>query len=108
MNNIEKKIEPESLPESKQKAVVFSIVIPAYNSAKLLSRCLDALEKQSAQKSEFEVTLVDDGSTDDTVEMLRQFQARSELKLQWITIQNSGPGNARNAGVAISSGHGLV
>ena len=104
MSYIEKKVEPESLPESKQKADVFSIVIPAYNSAKLLSRCLEALEKQSAQKSEFEVTVANDGSTDDTVEMLRQFQARSELKLQWITIQNSGPGNARNAGVAISSG----
>ena len=104
MSYIEKKVEPESLPESKQKADVFSIVIPAYNSAKLLARCLEALEKQSVQKYEFEVTVANDGSTDDTVEMLLQFQTRSELKLQWITIQNSGPGNARNAGVAISSG----
>jgi len=110
MNYIENKVEPESLPESNQKAVVFSIVIPAYNSVKLLSRCLEALEKQSALKSDFEVTVVDDGSTDDTAEMLLQFQDRSELKFQWITIQNSGPGNARNAGVAISSGSwiGLV
>ena len=79
-------------------------MIPSYNSAKLLSRCLNALENQSVQKSGFELTVVDDGSADETVEMLKQFQVRTELKLQWTSIKNSGPANARNAGVAISSG----
>jgi len=83
---------------------IFSIVIPAYNSAKLLSRCLEALEKQSAPKAEFEVTVADDGSTDETLEMLSQFKAQTELNLQWTSIPNSGPGNARNAGVAKSAG----
>ncbi len=95
---------PDSIPESKTKAEIFSIVIPSFNSAKLLLRCLEALEKQVAQKSEFEVTVADDGSTDETVEMLAKFQLQTELKLQWTTIPNSGPGNARNAGVAKSSG----
>ena len=95
---------PESTPESNTKADIFSIVIPAYNSAKLLSRCLEALEKQSAPKTEFEVTVADDGSTDETLEMLSQFKVKTELNLQWTSIPNSGPGNARNAGVAKSAG----
>ncbi|MBC8258295.1 MAG: glycosyltransferase family 2 protein [SAR324 cluster bacterium] len=104
MSKLEKKVKTDQTPEIKQNSDIFSIVIPTYNSALLLSRCLEALEKQSAPKSEFEVTVADDGSTDETVEMLRQFQARTELKFQWTTIQNAGPGNARNAGVAVSSG----
>ena len=98
------KVVPEPVPESKVNAEIFSIVIPAFNSAKLLTRCLEALEKQSAKKSEFEVTVADDGSTDETLKMLSQFKVRTELNLQWTTIPNSGPGNARNAGVIMSSG----
>ena len=62
------------------------------------------MEKQSAPKAEFEVTVADDGSTDETLEMLSQFKAQTELNLQWTSIPNSGPGNARNAGVAKSAG----
>ena len=104
MSNKEKKIVQESIPESYNNADILSIVIPTFNSAKLLLRCLEALEKQSASKTEFEVTVADDGSTDETLEMLAQFKARTELNLQWISITNSGPGYARNAGVAKSSG----
>ena len=104
MSKKDKNVVPDSTPESNTNADIFSIVIPAYNSAKLLSRCLEALEKQSAPKAEFEVTVADDGSTDETLEMLSQFKAQTELNLQWTSIPNSGPGNARNAGVAKSAG----
>lgn len=62
------------------------------------------MEKQSAPKTEFEVTVANDGSTDETLEMLSRFKAQTELNLQWTSIPNSGPGNARNAGVAKSAG----
>jgi glycosyltransferase involved in cell wall biosynthesis len=104
MSNKDENVVPESIPESNTKADIFSIVIPAYNSAKLLSRCLEALEKQSAPKTEFEVTVADDGSTDETLEMLSRFKAQTKLNLKWTSISNSGPGNARNAGVAKSAG----
>ena len=104
MSNKYENVVPESTPGSNIKADIFSIVIPTYNSAKLLSRCLEALEKQSASKTEFEVTVADDGSTDETLEMLSRFNAQTELNLQWTSIPNSGPGNARNAGVAKSAG----
>ena len=104
MSKKDKNVVPDSTPESNTNANIFSIVIPAYNSVKLLSRCLEALEKQSAPKAEFEVTVADDGSTDETLEMLSQFKAQTELNLQWTSIPNYGPGNARNAGVAKSAG----
>jgi len=103
MSNFDNIIQAEKSRDNKD-SVVLSIVIPSYNSAKLLSRCISALENQSAKKSFFEITVADDGSTDETVEMLEKFQVRTELKLQWTTIKNSGPANARNAGVAISTG----
>ena len=62
------------------------------------------MEKQSAPKTEFEVTVADDGSTDETLEMLSRFKAQTELNLQWTSIPNAGPGNARNSGVAKSAG----
>ena len=104
MSKKDENVVPDSTPESNTNANIFSIVIPAYNSVKLLSRCLEALEKQSAPKAEFEVTVADDGSTDETLEMLSQFKAQTELNLQWTSIPNYGPGNARNAGVAKSAG----
>lgn len=83
---------------------ILSIVIPSFNSSNLLFRCLKSLEKQSVPKSDFEVIVVNDGSTDETVEMLTKFQLQTDLNLQWTTIINSGPGNARNEGVRISTG----
>ena len=47
-----------------------SIIIPTYNRAEKLRSCLEALSKQTQPASDFEVIVVVDGSTDDTVEML--------------------------------------
>ena len=63
-------------------SVILSIVIPSYNSANLLSRCINALENQSANKDFFEIAVTDDGSTDETVEILENFKASSKLKLR--------------------------
>jgi len=103
MSVVENVFQAKKITE-KNDSVILSIVIPSYNSAKLLSRCLNALENQSAKKEYFEVNVADDGSTDETVEMLEKLQARTELKLQWSTIKNSGPATARNVGVSVSSG----
>ena len=103
MSNFENVIQTDKSTDNND-SVILSIVIPSYNSAKQLSRCLSALENQSAKKVFFEITVADDGSTDETVEMLENFKTQTELKLQWTTIKNSGPATARNTGVSISSG----
>ncbi len=76
-----------------------SIIIPTYNSASLIERCLEALEQQTAPKSEFEVILVDDGSTDDTARVLQEYLQRTNLQLSVLHKPNEGPASARNFGV---------
>lgn len=70
-----------------------SVVIPAFNAQKTLARCLKALERQTVSSDEFEVILVDDGSTDQTARIALEFKSVMLLKQQ-----NAGPARARNRG----------
>ncbi len=57
-----------------------SIVIPVYNGALLLNRCLDSIFIQKTQYT-YEVILIDDGSTDDSVELIK-----ARKRVQYYTI----------------------
>lgn len=75
-----------------------TIVIPCYNVAKYIKRCIDSLVGQSFQK--FKVILVDDKSTDDTYQYLLQLQATSGLDIMVVQNScNSGPAVSRNKGI---------
>jgi glycosyltransferase involved in cell wall biosynthesis len=87
--------------------VFFSVVIPTYNRKPILEKCLRALEKQlpSALYSGYEVVVVDDGSTDGTVEWLQQEQfPHVKLFLQ----EHLGPAAARNLGVEKATGDTII
>ena len=75
----------------------FSIVIPSYNSVRVLKRCLEAIA--AIDYPDFETILVDDGSTDDTAGLVRQYPA-----VRYIRQDNQGPAAARNNGAAVASG----
>ena len=77
-----------------------SIIIPVYNKSKLINRCLDSIFKQTTIHS-YEVVLVDDGSTDNSVELIK---ARTEGNIILYEQQNAGPSVARNKGVELSHG----
>lgn len=77
-----------------------SVVIPIYNGALLLERCLDSIFSQKTMYS-YEIILVDDGSTDNTVELIK---ARKEPNIVLYQQQNAGPAVARNKGVELSKG----
>lgn len=72
-----------------------SVVIPAYNEEKSLSKCLDALVKQKTQDA-FQVILVDNNSTDKTAEIARSYQ--NKLDIEVIFAKQKGRGLARNIG----------
>lgn len=77
----------------------FSIIIPTYNRKKLLEEALDSVHQQTY--SDYEIIVVDDGSTDDTREYLANFKAHN---LRSVFQKNQGPGAARNAGAAVATG----
>jgi len=77
---------------------LFSIVIPAYNRERLIAATLDSILAQEWQ--DFEVLVVDDGSTDGTVELLARYGQRVQVLRQ----SNRGPGAARNLGIAHATG----
>jgi len=77
-----------------------SIVIPAYNAEKTLGECLNALQKQESA-GEFEVIVVDDGSTDNSHSIAKEF-AKKDNRFSLIRQKNSGPASARNAGAKIA------
>src|SRR5215510_13897684 len=77
---------------------IFSIIIPTYNRLPYLKKTLDSIWEQSF--TDFEVIVVDDGSTDGTADYLRELGGSVELLRQ----ENRGPGAARNLGVMHARG----
>jgi glycosyltransferase involved in cell wall biosynthesis len=80
-----------------------SIVIPTYDRRERLRACLDALARQTQPASDFEVIVVDDGSSDGTLEMLEALSLPFFLRVVR-QGRNTGYGAARNAGVGVARG----
>jgi len=78
-----------------------SVIVPVYNSAKYLPRCLDSILGQSFR--DFEVICVDGGSTDNSSEILFRY-AESDTRIRIITQQCRGLSAARNAGMETAQG----
>jgi glycosyltransferase involved in cell wall biosynthesis len=83
-----------------------SVVLPTYNRLGRLQQVIAALAGQDYPKSDFEVIVVSDGSTDGTRAYLDAL--RSPLRVQPIHQPNGGPATARNAGIAAATGEFIV
>ena len=79
-----------------------SVIIPTHNRASLLTESLASLCDQTLPASDFEVVVVDDGSTDHTREVCDEFSER--IGLQYHRIANSGIAAAKNMGLFASRG----
>jgi hypothetical protein len=84
------------------REVPVSVVIPAYNRARTLDRVLESIKKQSVAPDE--VIVVDDGSTDSTMEVLMNWKALGVLPLKVVQQSNRGASAARNAGIRTATG----
>jgi glycosyltransferase involved in cell wall biosynthesis len=86
-----------------------SVVIPTYNRLPILRKCLEALEEQQleAPLQRYEVVVVDDGSTDDTVHWLEE-NAAALPHVRLICQQHGGPAEGRNRGVEAAQGDVIV
>lgn len=80
-----------------------SIVIPTYNEESVIKNCLNSLFKQSL--NDIEIIIVDDGSTDKTLEQIKELDNKS---IKVLTQNHKGPGSARNLGAKNAKGEILV
>ncbi len=81
---------------------VISVIVPAYNAAETLNQCLAALEQQTLSGHDYEVIVVDDGSSDQTAKIARSRGVRL------IQQSNAGPAAARNRGARETRGDLLL
>jgi glycosyltransferase involved in cell wall biosynthesis len=84
-----------------KKQPLISVIIPCYNQAKYLGEAIESVLRQSYNN--FEIIVVDDGSTDDTQEVARSYE-----KVECVVQANRGLAEARNAGMRASKGEYLV
>lgn len=89
----------------------FSVIIPTYNRKPILEKCLRALEHQQLAENSrvtgYEIVLVDDGSTDGTLEWL-QANAEQFPHVRSLCQNHQGPAAARNLGVESSTGDTII
>ncbi len=87
-------------PEDK---ISVSVIMPTRNRAALLEDALDSILKQNFA-GQFELIVVDDGSTDSTANLLRRIQKERGMRLRFVSQPNRGPASARNRGLDLARG----
>ena len=83
---------------NRTNAPKVSVIIPAYNNGKYIEQAIESVFKQTFP--DYEVIVVDDGSTDDTRSKLENYR----LKIRYIYQENQGSAAARNTGISLAKG----
>ncbi len=79
-----------------------SIIVPVYNTSKYLKECLNSLLKQTIK--DYEIIVIDDGSTDNSLDIIKEFNKKHPKILKYKSIPNKGVSNARNIGLSMAQG----
>lgn len=85
---------------------MISIVIPVYNQAKHLANCLVNIKKQTYNN--YEIIVVNDGSTDNIIEVIEKFKQIFGFKLTYSEQENRGANVARNNGAKLAKGEYII
>ena len=82
-----------------------SVIVPVYNTENYLRECLDSILNQTLQDTE--LFLVDDGSTDGSADIIREYAEKHPEKIQAFFKENGGQGSARNVAMQYATGEFL-
>lgn len=83
-----------------------SVIVPVYNSCEYIGSTLDSIINQDF--SSFELIVIDDGSTDNSLEIIKEKLSKSTISYEIIHQENAGVSCARNVGIEKASGEYLV
>lgn len=87
----------------REKQRLLSVVVPVYNAEKFIRMCLDSLVHQNLDSDQYEVICVNDGSTDSSLAILREYE-QNYSNLRVIDKPNGGVSVARNLGLELAEG----
>jgi glycosyltransferase involved in cell wall biosynthesis len=90
------------------RVTLATIQLCTYNRAGLLERVLDACCEQTVADDDYEIVLVNDGSTDDTLRVIERVRERASCAFIVVNQANAGLSRARNAGIARASGERII
>lgn len=85
---------------------MISIIVPVYNTEKYLKKCLDSLINQTYK--DIEIIIVNDGSTDNSKDILKEYQEKYPNIIKYYEKENGGLSSARNYGIQKSKGSYLA
>ena len=91
--------------QTEKKSPAVSVIVPVYNVSPWLDECMESVVNQTF--SDFEVILVDDGSTDDSGDKCERWEEK-DRRIKVIHKENEGPSKARNLGIQEAKGTYLV
>ena len=93
-------LRPRRAPVFNTPSPLVSIIVPAYNEEKVIGNCIKSI--QSSDYPNFEIILIDDGSTDRTYTVMRRFENPPRVRV--ITQPNNGKASALNRGFQLAKG----
>lgn len=89
----------QNLRDDTNKLTKVSIVIPAYNEGNNIRVCVNSLKVQNFPKDDYEIVVVDNNSTDNTLELIKN------LNITYTVEYKKGPAAAKNAGIKMATGN---
>ena len=81
-----------------------SIIVPVYNTAGYLEQCVNSLLAQPIPEDDFEILLVNDGSIDQSLDVMQRFLIENPDVIEIIDTENGGQGRARNLALEVAQG----
>jgi glycosyltransferase involved in cell wall biosynthesis len=98
--------QPVEVHSNEEYDYTFSVFIPTYNRGCTLDRALHSLENQSF--TDFEVLIIDDGSEDNTRELIKRWQQQAKFPIHYYWQENQGKHIAHNNALELSRGYFFV
>lgn len=80
-----------------------SFIIPLYNAEAFIGKCLDSILQSNIEKTEYEVIVIDDGSSDNGLSVAKDYECKN-VNIRVLTQSNQGQSVARNYGIREAKG----